>query len=60
LHSTLKERITLFKTLKAIAHRAQLSAQKKHLSLMLECVGKDFANNKPRCLIILKRNNCKP
>jgi hypothetical protein len=60
LHSTLKERLALFKTLKVIAYHAQFLAQRKHLSLMFDCVGNFFANNKPRCLIILKRNNCKP
>ncbi len=60
LHTILKETLALFKTLKVIVHHAQLLAQRKHLSLMLDYVGKDFANNKPRCLIILKRNNCKP
>jgi len=60
LHTTLKETLALFKTLKVIIHHAQLFAQRKHLLLMLDYVGKDFANNKPRCLIISKKKNCKP
>jgi hypothetical protein len=41
------------------AHYAQFPVQRKHLSLMLDYVGKDFTNNKPS-LIVSKRNNCKP
>jgi hypothetical protein len=26
--------------------------------LMLDCVKRDFANNKPKCLNILKKSNC--
>ncbi len=57
LYTTLKERLALFKMLKA--HYAQFPVQRKHLSLMLDYVGKFFTNNKPS-LIVSKRNNCKP
>jgi hypothetical protein len=27
---------------------------------MLDCVRRDFANNKPKCLNALKKSNCEP
>jgi hypothetical protein len=34
--------------------------RRKYLSPMLDYVGKDLANNNPRCVIAVKKSNCEP